>query len=72
MEAIAREAPDLMIADMARPDRDMFDDIRHVTSRDRRLMTTASIGAALGAGTHCGSCLPEIREILRDTHADAA
>ncbi|MBR0669380.1 nitrate reductase [Roseomonas hellenica] len=39
---------------------------------DRRLMTTDAIGAALGAGTNCGSCLPEIREILRDTHADAA
>jgi assimilatory nitrate reductase catalytic subunit len=38
---------------------------------DHRLMDAEAIGAALGAGTNCGSCLPEIREILRDTHADA-
>jgi assimilatory nitrate reductase catalytic subunit len=39
---------------------------------DRRLTDTDAVGAALGAGTNCGSCLPEIREILRDAHADAA
>ena len=39
---------------------------------DRRLTSTDAIGAALGAGTNCGSCLPELREILRDAHADAA
>jgi assimilatory nitrate reductase catalytic subunit len=38
---------------------------------DRRLVTTDAIGAALGAGTNCGSCLPEIREILRDAHVPA-
>lgn len=38
---------------------------------DRRLMDTDAVGAALGAGTNCGSCLPEIREILRDAHASA-
>ncbi len=38
----------------------------------RHLTTTDAIGAALGAGTNCGSCLPEIKEILRDARADAA
>ena len=39
---------------------------------ERRLTTTEAVGAALGAGANCGSCLPEIREILRDVHAPAA
>ncbi len=39
---------------------------------DQRLTTAEAVGAALGAGTNCGSCLPEIREILRDAHAPAA
>jgi assimilatory nitrate reductase catalytic subunit len=38
----------------------------------RRLTTVAEVGAALSAGTNCGSCVPEIREILRDAHAEAA
>jgi assimilatory nitrate reductase catalytic subunit len=25
------------------------------------------IGAALGAGTNCGSCIPELKRILNDT-----
>jgi assimilatory nitrate reductase catalytic subunit len=30
-----------------------------------RLCTTAELGAALKAGTNCGSCLPELEKILR-------
>jgi assimilatory nitrate reductase catalytic subunit len=33
---------------------------------DHRLTTVAEIGGLLRAGTNCGSCLPEIRAILRD------
>ncbi|MEN0074044.1 MAG: molybdopterin-dependent oxidoreductase [Paracraurococcus sp.] len=33
---------------------------------DRRLTTAEAVGAALGAGTNCGSCLPEIRALLRE------
>jgi assimilatory nitrate reductase catalytic subunit len=33
--------------------------------RDRRLTTAAEIGEALRAGTNCGSCLPELKQILR-------
>jgi assimilatory nitrate reductase catalytic subunit len=37
----------------------------------QRLATVAEIGAALKAGTNCGSCIPELREILRDQLAPA-
>lgn len=36
-----------------------------------RLTSVAEIGAALGAGTNCGSCIPELKEILRDAHVAA-
>ena len=42
----------------------------HDAIRARRMTSVAEIGAALRAGTNCGSCLPEIKEILRDAHAD--
>jgi assimilatory nitrate reductase catalytic subunit len=35
------------------------------------LTSTAEIGAALRAGTNCGSCLPELRAILRRASPDA-
>ena len=34
------------------------------------LTTCAQVGAAIGAGTVCGSCIPEIEEVLRDIHAN--
>ena len=37
----------------------------------QRLTSVAAIGAALRAGTNCGSCVPELREILRGELADA-
>ena len=37
----------------------------------QRLTTVAEIGAALKAGTNCGSCIPELREILKDQLAPA-
>jgi assimilatory nitrate reductase catalytic subunit len=37
-----------------------------------RFTTAAEIGLALSAGTNCGSCIPELNEILRDIHANAA
>lgn len=39
---------------------------------DQHLTSVAEIGAALRAGTNCGSCIPELREILRDVLARAA
>jgi assimilatory nitrate reductase catalytic subunit len=35
---------------------------------DGRARTVEEIGAALQAGTNCGSCLPELRKILADRH----
>jgi assimilatory nitrate reductase catalytic subunit len=32
---------------------------------DRRACSVADVGRVLGAGTGCGSCIPEIKEILR-------
>jgi assimilatory nitrate reductase catalytic subunit len=40
--------------------------------REQRLADVAGIGAALRAGTNCGSCLPELKEILRDAEPAAA
>jgi assimilatory nitrate reductase catalytic subunit len=36
-----------------------------------RLTTVVDIGAALKAGTNCGSCIPEIEEILHAPRAKA-
>ena len=36
----------------------------HDTISHRKLTSVAEIGAALRAGTNCGSCLPELRAIL--------
>jgi len=34
--------------------------------RQQKLVSVEAIGKALQAGTNCGSCLPELKEILRD------
>ncbi|MGF7178091.1 nitrate reductase [Azospirillum doebereinerae] len=36
--------------------------------RDGGLTSVAEIGAALKAGTNCGSCVPELKEVLRHAH----
>jgi assimilatory nitrate reductase catalytic subunit len=36
-----------------------------------RLETAAAIGAVLKAGTNCGSCIPELKDILREVHVPA-
>ncbi len=38
----------------------------HQTISDRRLTSLAEIGAALRAGTNCGSCIPELKALLSD------
>ncbi len=45
--------------------------IRHAVAT-HRLRSAAEIGAHLQAGTNCGSCIPELEEILRDVRAPAA
>jgi len=34
---------------------------------ERGLTTVEAIGAALQAGTNCGSCVPELRSLLADS-----
>jgi len=45
--------------------------VRHAVVT-HRLRSVAEIGAHLRAGTNCGSCVPELEEILRDVRAPAA
>ena len=40
--------------------------------RDQRLADVAAVGAALGAGTNCGSCRPALARILAEEKSDAA
>ncbi|MEH3046304.1 molybdopterin-dependent oxidoreductase [Sphingomonas adhaesiva] len=40
--------------------------------RDRRLADVAAIGAAIGAGTNCGSCRPALARLLAEEKNDAA
>ena len=39
--------------------------------RADRPASAAEIGVALKAGRNCGSCIPELKEILRDIHVFA-
>jgi assimilatory nitrate reductase catalytic subunit len=47
------------------------DAVRHAVVTNG-LHTVAQIGVALRAGTNCGSCIPELQEILRDVSVPAA
>ena len=44
----------------------------HCAITKRGFTSVAEIGAALRAGTNCGSCIPEISAILRDARVGAA
>jgi assimilatory nitrate reductase catalytic subunit len=44
--------------------------VRHAVVTNR-LQGVREIGALLGAGTNCGSCVPELEEILRDVRTPA-
>ena len=46
------------------------DAIRHAAVT-HRLRTVSDVGVLLRAGTNCGSCIPEIEEILRDVRMPA-
>ncbi len=47
------------------------DAVRHAVVT-HRLRTREEIGVVLGAGTNCGSCIPELEEILRDVRMPAS
>jgi assimilatory nitrate reductase catalytic subunit len=38
--------------------------------REKDLKSAAEIGAALKAGTNCGSCIPELKKLLRDARPE--
>jgi assimilatory nitrate reductase catalytic subunit len=44
--------------------------IRHAIAT-HRLDSVKQIGVLLNAGTNCGSCIPELEEILRDVRMPA-
>jgi assimilatory nitrate reductase catalytic subunit len=37
-----------------------------VAITQRRLTSVAEIGRSLQAGTNCGSCIPELKKLLRE------
>jgi response regulator NasT len=76
LDAVARVAPDLIIVDMARPDRDSLDDIRHITRHDPRPIVMfvdqadngfmeAAIEAGVSSYNVIGAALPDVKPIVR-------
>ena len=76
LDAVIRLAPDVVIVDMQRPDRDALDDIRHVTRRDPHPIVMfvdsddpAFMEAAIEAGVSSynvvGTSLPDIKPIIQ-------
>jgi response regulator NasT len=74
-EAVARVRPDVVIVDMARPDRDALDDIRHLAQGDPRPVVLfvdhddpAFMEAAIEAGVSSynvvGAALPDVKPIV--------
>jgi two-component system, response regulator / RNA-binding antiterminator len=76
LDAVARASPDLIIVDMARPDRDSLDDIRHIARYDPRPVVmfvdhddAAFMEAAIDAGVSSynvvGAALPDVKPIVQ-------
>lgn len=74
--AVTRTGPDVVIVDMARPDRDALDDVRHLTRRDPRPIVVfvdqddrAFMEEAIQAGVSSynvvGAALPDIKPIIQ-------
>jgi response regulator NasT len=75
-DSVARVGPDLVIVDMARPDRDSLDDIRHLSRHDPRPVVMfvdrddpAFMEAAIEAGVSSynvvGAALPAVKPIVQ-------
>jgi response regulator NasT len=75
IEAVAAAAPDVIILNMARPDRDVLDDLRRVgadnprpivmfVDRDDRAFMEEAIAAGLSSYNIIGSALPDIKPIV--------
>jgi two-component system, response regulator / RNA-binding antiterminator len=76
LDAVVRLSPDVVLVDMARPDRDALDDVRHVTRHHRRPVVMfvdhddpAFMEEAIAAGVSSynvvGAQLPEIKPIIQ-------
>lgn len=76
LEAVIRLAPDVVLVDMQRPDRDALDDVRHVTARHPRPIVmfvdqtdTGFMEEAIAAGVSSynvvGAALPDIKPIIQ-------
>jgi response regulator NasT len=76
LDAVAREAPDLIIVDMARPDRDSLDDLRHIARHDPRPVVMfvdhddakfmeAAIEAGVSSYNVVGTALPDVKPIVQ-------
>jgi len=74
-QAVSRLRPDVVIVDMARPDRDQLDSIREVSSRhpspivlfvdrDDRAFMEAAIEAGVSSYNVVGTALPDVKPIV--------
>jgi response regulator NasT len=74
-QAVSRLRPDVVIVDMARPDRDQLDSIREVSSRhpspivlfvdrDDRAFMEAAIDAGVSSYNVVGTALPDVKPIV--------
>ena len=76
LAAVARIAPDVLIVDMQRPDRDALDDLRHVTrhhprpivvfvDQDDRAFMEDAIAAGVSSYNVVGTSLPDVKPIIQ-------
>ena len=74
-DAVAAEAPDVIIVDMARPDRDALDDLRRVSAdnprpvvmfvdRDDRTFMEEAIAAGVSSYNVIDTALPDVKPIV--------
>jgi response regulator NasT len=75
VDAVSTESPDVIIVDMARPDRDGLDDLRRVTSdnprpivmfvdRDDRGFMEDAIAAGVSSYNVVGAAFPDVKPIV--------
>ena len=76
LDAVARLAPEVVIVDMQRPDRDALDDVRHVTrhdprpivvfvDEDDRLFMEEAIAAGVSSYNVVGTRLPDVKPVIQ-------
>jgi two-component system, response regulator / RNA-binding antiterminator len=75
LDAVAAEMPDVVIVDMARPDRDALDDLRRVSTdnrrpvimfvdRDDRAFMEDAIAAGVSSYNVVGAAFPDVKPIV--------